>query len=248
MRIFCPFCRSAPRKHHSEFRPPSGIAAASSKIMPVGIGAMRALSRTHMNSAYAPNLNPVLPKTRSPTRNAVTAAPTSATSPANSLPRILCRGARNPETPRLISETARPLRRLASLVAQSPRVTDTARTLTSTSSSSRGAGFSTSSIRNTSGGPYLSYTTALMSPIFSGPARLDWAHRDRPHRAGWLRDDLRSRPRLGVGSHAPLPEGQEARHVGSAGPRLLIRRRRLGRLRQHRARFPAPHPRAVPGG
>ena len=43
------------------------------------------LSRTQTNSACAPAPTP---KTRSPTSNSVTAAPTASTSPANSSPRI----------------------------------------------------------------------------------------------------------------------------------------------------------------
>src|SRR5207247_2303421 len=75
-----------------------------------------------------------------------------------------------------MSETATPLRRLASRVAQSARVTATARTLTRTSSS-LGVGRSTSSSRKTSGGPYLLYTTALMSRLtnIANPGRVSAA-------------------------------------------------------------------------
>ena len=65
---------------------PSQTAAASSKLMPAGMCATGALSRMQTNSAWAPK--PLTPKTRSPTSNSVTAAPTASTSPANSMPRI----------------------------------------------------------------------------------------------------------------------------------------------------------------
>ena len=88
-----------------------------------------------VSSAYAPNAKPVLPNTRSPTANSVTEPPIAAISPASSLPRIRFLGLRIPETSRLMTEIAGPLRRLASRVAQSARVTATARTLMRTSSS-----------------------------------------------------------------------------------------------------------------
>src|SRR5712691_10104122 len=100
MRILCPLRRSASLRHHSTLSPPSQTAAASSKLMPAGLCAIRALSRMQMNSAYAPNLNPLLPKTWSPTANSLTAAPTASTSPASSLPRIRCFARRMPEMER----------------------------------------------------------------------------------------------------------------------------------------------------
>src|SRR2546421_1855840 len=162
MRILRPFRRSACFRHVRALSPPSLIGAASSKLMPAGMATIRALALIEMNSACAPNLSPLLPKTRSPTANSLTAAPTASTSPANSVPRTRCFGRRRPKTRRLIKERARPLRRLASRVAQSNRLTVVAWTLTRTSSS-LGTGRSTSSSRRTSGGPYLSKTTALIS-------------------------------------------------------------------------------------
>src|SRR2546423_6360832 len=162
MRILRPFRRSACFKHVRALSAPSQTGAASSKVIPGGMCAIRPLSRRHMNSACAPNPIPLLPKTRSPTANSRTAAPTASTSPANSVPRTRCLGWRRPKTRRLIKLRARPLRRLASRVAQSNRLTVVAWTLTRTSSS-LGTGRSTSSSRRTSGGPYLSYTTALIS-------------------------------------------------------------------------------------
>src|ERR1700737_5615268 len=162
MRMLRPLRRSACFRHVSAFRAPSQIGAASSKLIPAGICAIRSLARIVRNSACAPNLSPVVPKTGSPTANSLTALPTASTCPANSVPRIRCLGRRMPETRRLINEMARPLRRLASRVAVSNRLTVVAWTLTRTSSSA-GTGRSTSSSRRTSGGPYLSYTTALIS-------------------------------------------------------------------------------------
>ena len=54
---------------------PSQTAAASSKLIPSGMCATAPLSRTHTYSACA-RRSPSTPKTRSPTANSVTAAPT----------------------------------------------------------------------------------------------------------------------------------------------------------------------------
>src|ERR1700682_1221174 len=163
MRILRPSRRSACFRHVSALSAPSHIGAASSKLMPAGICAIRALTGIARYSACAPNLSPVVPKTRSPTANSVTAAPAASTSPANSVPRTRCLGRRRAATRRLSNEMARPLRRLASRVAVSHRLTVVAWTLTRTSVS-LGTGRSTSSSRRTSGGPYRSKTTALMWP------------------------------------------------------------------------------------
>src|SRR2546423_6958962 len=162
MRILRPFRRSACFKHVRALSAPSQTGAASSKVIPGGMCAIRPLSRRHMNSACAPKPSPLLPTTLSPTANSRTAAPTASTSPANSVPRTRCFGRRRPKTRRLIKERARPLRRFVSRVAKSNRLTVVAWTLTRTSSS-LGTGRSTSSSRRTSGGPYLSKTTALTS-------------------------------------------------------------------------------------
>ncbi len=125
---------------------PSQTAAASSKVMPAGLCATAALSRTQTNSACAPK--PLTPKTSSPTSNSLTAAPTASTSPASSMPRILRLGRRQPVKYRVKNGFA--LRQ-----PQSVRLTVVAWILTSTSSSF-GTGRSTSSSRWTSGGPYRS--------------------------------------------------------------------------------------------
>jgi hypothetical protein len=111
-----------------------------------------ALSPMQTNSACAPE--PVTPKTGSPTSNPVAAAPTASTSPASSMPRIFRFGRRRPVKKRVMNSSA-------DRSPQSVRVTVVAWILTRTSSS-LGTGRSTSSSRRTSGGPYLSWTTALM--------------------------------------------------------------------------------------
>ena len=130
---------------------PSGTAAACSNVSSAGFGAITPLSRTVTYSAFAP---PSKPKTSSPSRNSVTAAPTSSTTPANFVPAIVRLGRRTPVMRRVNGYSA--LRKPVSV-----RVTVEAWTWTSTSSSF-GAGRSTSVTRVTSGGPYRSWTTALM--------------------------------------------------------------------------------------
>ena len=131
---------------------PSHTAAASSNEVPTGFGAIGARSRTHRYSAWAPNRSAFTPKTSSPTENSSTADPTSATTPANSLPRIVRLGRRSPAKSRMNhGHGARN--------PQSVRFTVVACTSTSTSSSA-GFGHSTSTTRNTSGPPYSVFTTA----------------------------------------------------------------------------------------
>ena len=109
----------------------------------------------HTNSACAPKCHALTPKTSSPTANWVTAAPVASTVPASSVARILHFGRRRPLISRLT--TGSPAR-----IPQSVRLTVVAWTLTRTSSG-LGVGLATSSSRRTSGGPYLSQTTALIS-------------------------------------------------------------------------------------
>ena len=133
---------------------PSHTAAASSNDMPEGFGAIGALSRTHRYSACAPNRSAFTPKTSSPTANSVTADPASATTPANSVPRIVRLGRRSPAKSRTNhGDGARK--------PQSVRFTVVACTSTSTSSSA-GTGRATSTTRRTSGPPYSVFTTARM--------------------------------------------------------------------------------------
>ena len=87
-------------------------------------------------------------------RTRVTAEPTSSTTPANSMPRIRRLGRRKPIMKRQKNG-------FAARMWQSVRLTVVAWTRTSTSSSF-GTGRSTSSTRSTSGGPYRSWTTALI--------------------------------------------------------------------------------------
>jgi hypothetical protein len=71
---------------------------------------------------------------------------------------------------------------------QSAGLTDIARTRTRTSSAP-GTGFSTSAIRSSSGGPYLSHRNAFMTGLsgFSNDGRLARLARDRPEH---LLDDV----------------------------------------------------------
>jgi len=135
---------------------PSQTAAASSNVMPAGMGARKPVSRTQTYSACAPLL---MPNTRSPTAKSVTAEPTASTSPASSRPRILRFGRRSPSMKRQMNGLARRM-------WQSVWLTVVARIRTRTSSS-LGTGRSTSSMRSTSGGPYLSWTTALIVFAFT---------------------------------------------------------------------------------
>ena len=100
-----------------------------------------------MYSAWAPNELPLYPNTRSPTRKEVTPGPTASISPANSFPRTVTRGLLSPAKNLT-------MKGLAARSPQSVRFTVVACTLTRTSLS-LAAGFSTSAIRTTSGGPYL---------------------------------------------------------------------------------------------
>src|SRR5918995_135120 len=161
MRMLRPFRRSAFFRHDRAMHAPSQTAAASSNVMPAGLCAKGALSRMHTYSACAPK--PVTPKTWSPTRNSVTAAPAPFTSPASSMPRILRLGRSRPVATRLMKTSA-----LRS--PQSVRVTVVAWTLMRTSSAP-GTGDSTSSSRSTSGEPYRSWTTALIGSIPSHRTR-----------------------------------------------------------------------------
>src|SRR5438874_6319741 len=164
MTIFCPFRSPAALRPIRARITPSQTAAASSKLMPAGLCASGALSCMQMNSACVPNLNVlVVPKTWSPTPNSWTASPTASTSPASSVPRIRCFGRRSPVKKRLMNG-------LPARTAQSDRVTVVACILTSTSCS-LGTGCSTSSIRRTSGAPYLSKTTALIGPARASAKR-----------------------------------------------------------------------------
>src|SRR5580704_16100380 len=155
MRALRPFPTPAGRRQPRARSAPSHTAAASSKLAPAGLRASGPPCRMHTNSACAPKCHALTPKTSSPTVNWVTAAPVASTVPASSVPRILHFGRRRPLTRRLMNGS--PAR-----IPQSVRLTVVARTLTRTSSG-LGTGLATSSSRRTSGGPYLSQTTALIS-------------------------------------------------------------------------------------
>src|SRR5262245_38996236 len=155
MRIVFP-CRSCAGRRHPRARiAPSQTAAASSKLIPAGLRVSAALSRMQTNSACAPNRHALTPKTWSPGVNSVTAGPVVSISPATSVPRIFHLGRGKPLMNRL--KNGWPRRTPVSV-----RFTVVARTLIRTSLS-LGTGRWTSSSRRTSGGPYLSKATALIS-------------------------------------------------------------------------------------
>ena len=126
--MLCPARRSAVVRADTAWTKPSQTAAASSSLRPDGLRARAPLSGTQTNSACAPNRPGLPPKTSSPTSNSLTAAPTAATSPASSMPRILRFGRRIPAKKRQMNGRA-------ARIAQSVRVTVVAWTLTRTSSS-----------------------------------------------------------------------------------------------------------------
>jgi hypothetical protein len=162
MRILCPVWRAAGLSALSARIPPSQTAAAASKVVSTGTCATAAPSAMQTNSACVPNFHGLMPNTRSPTSNLVTARPVVSTTPARSLPRMRLLGRRRPVKKRDTNSSA--LR-----IPVSVRLTVAAWILTSTSSS-LGTGRSTSSMCRTSGGPYLSKTTALMK-LLSPPVR-----------------------------------------------------------------------------
>ena len=167
---------------------PSQTAAASSKLMPAGLRASAARSRMQANCACAPNRHALTPKTWSPAVNSVTAGPAASTSPASSVPRIFHLGRGKPLMNRL--KYGSPWR-----IAVSVRLTVVARTLMRTSSC-LGTGRATSASRRTSGGPYLSKTTALMSsPSLGRPNSCPNSETAR-RRAGSRRPSV-TRPRAG---------------------------------------------------
>ena len=94
--MLLPFRTSAGRRPIRARITPSHTAAASSKPTPTGLCASAALSGMQTNSACAPNVQALTPKTSSPALNSVTAGPAASTTPASSLPRIRCRGRRRP--------------------------------------------------------------------------------------------------------------------------------------------------------
>ena len=125
--------------------------------MPAGLCASEELARMQANSAWVPNFHGLTPKTWSPTTNSLTAAPAASTTPASSLPRIFLFGRRRPVMNREANGSA-------ARNAVSVRLTVVAWILIRTSLS-LGTGRWTSWSRRTSGGPYVSWTTALIAFI-----------------------------------------------------------------------------------
>ena len=185
----CPVDEDAlPARSFAQFRQvmariaPSHTAAASANEVPLGFSAIGARSRTHTYSAWAPKRSAFTPKTSSPTANSVTADPTPATTPANSLPRIVRFGRRSPAKSR--TNHGHGARN-----PQSVRFTVVACTSTSTSSSA-GTGQSTSTTWRTSGPPYSVFTTArIVRSACAVTTAAPWstwrrARRDRRRRVG----------------------------------------------------------------
>ena len=102
------------------------LAAAISKLTFAGRVASEPSSGIVRYSACAPNRPSLKPNTFSPTAKDVTPRPTASTTPANSHPRIVAFGLRNPLKKRLTNG-------FADRKAQSVRFTVVACTLTSTS-------------------------------------------------------------------------------------------------------------------
>src|SRR6266508_4950679 len=170
-----------------------------------------------------------MPNTSSPTRNSVTATPTSSTTPANSMPATVRLGRRMPVKTRVNRYST-----LRTPIA-SPRVMVETWTLTSTSSSF-GTGRSTSATRSTSGGPYRSWTTALMGslPLIDSAAVDGCAVVPCPSGAVELGGPSAARPRSGraAGRDHPAVLADEAaaevRGVELHAPDRLVHRSELG--------------------
>jgi hypothetical protein len=132
--------------------PACGIVDASAKFSAAGFRASTD-SGAIAYSAKPPLRLRLSPYTSSPGRNRVTAGPTASTHPAMSEPSVRRAGERSPPMREYSGEPRR--------VSQSLRLTEVAAILTSTCRPA-GDGLGRFSIRNTSGGPYRSYTTALI--------------------------------------------------------------------------------------
>ena len=129
-----------------------GTAAACSKVRLAGLGTTLSAA-AHAYSANAPRANP---STASPARSCRTFAPAVSTTPATSIPATRALGLVSP-TPisRAISGSPRKM-------CQSAGLTAAACTRISTSPSPT-SGRPVSTSRRTSGGPNLSWTTALIT-------------------------------------------------------------------------------------
>ena len=138
------------------------LGAASTKPMSAGIVAIAPSAGIVRYWACAPNRSSLNPNTRSPGSNPATPSPSDSTTPANSQPRIVTFGFDRPPKNRTIHGSA-------ARKPQSVRFTVVAWTRTSTSPSP-GTGEGTSTIRTTSGGPYL-LRTAAFTALRSGPVR-----------------------------------------------------------------------------
>src|SRR6185369_3921009 len=155
--------------------PACGIVDASAKVNSAGLRASTD-SAAIAYSAKPPLRRRLSPYTSSPGRNRVTAGPTASTHPAISEPSVRRAGERSPPMREYRGEPRR--------VSQSLRLTEVAAILTSTCPAV-GDGLGSCSIRNTPGGPYRSYTTALIRvPLIlrrSGQRCTRCVNGQRPH-------------------------------------------------------------------
>ena len=140
-----PSCRrTAPR------RPRRATRMRGSARAPIGV-ARQELGVTRRRSIRS------CPTPGRPPRTPVTPSPRAATSPENAAPRMRWRGPRMPIAS--LPGSAKPFGKVPDRIRASPLVTAADATRTSTWPA-RGCGVGTSRTRATSGGPYLSTTTA----------------------------------------------------------------------------------------
>ena len=126
--------------------PDCGMTEASTKDSPGGLGARTSAGATQY-SAKPPFWRRLSPYTSSPGANAVTPSPTASTIPATSEPSTGRGGRHGPSTREYAGQPRS--------VSQSERLTEVARTRSSTSPGP-GSGVGTSVTRSTSGPPYRS--------------------------------------------------------------------------------------------
>src|ERR671910_292756 len=158
---FSPAARLPRSKKWRAVEPPKHSATASWALSVSGIVAMAPCSATVTYSAWQPRSRSREAMTLSPGWKRVTPVPTASTLPATSKPKTGCFGLVRPN----LSRTARLMPRgtRSARTRASPELTVVAAALMSTSPSA-GAGFGTSLIWTTSGGPYPSQTAAFICP------------------------------------------------------------------------------------
>src|ERR687898_3350965 len=159
---FSPAARLPRSKKWRAVEPPKHRATASWSLRASGIVAMAPCSATVTYSAWQPRSRSREATTLSPGWKRVTPVPTASILPATSKPKTGCFGLVRPN----LSRTAklRPRGTRSARTPASPELTVVAAALMSTSPSA-GAGFGTSLILTTSGGPYPSQTAAFICPL-----------------------------------------------------------------------------------